>query len=108
MYRVRHRIFPVPLRSTVSASTHHKDINLDLKETSNLCLQIIFSEDLEILSSLISNVVTNRLVENNFRAMYPKKMSKFYVVIAKNVNISASTRHKTINEGLNESLILWL
>ena len=68
----------------------------------------MLNEDLEILSSLLSNIVTNRHVENSLRAMHLKRMSKFNVVIAKNADFSAFTRHKEINVGLNEASIICL
>ena len=68
----------------------------------------MLNEDLEILSSLLSSIVTNRHVENSLRAMHLKRMSKFSVFFAKNADFSAFIRHKKINEGLNEASILCL
>ena len=68
----------------------------------------MLNDDLEILSILLSSVVSNRHVENSLRAMHLKKMSKFNVFVVKNANFSVSTRQKKMNEGLNEASILCL
>ena len=58
----------------------------------------MLNEDLEILSSLLSSIVTNRHVENSLRAMHLKRMSKINVFIAKTADFSAFARHKEINK----------
>ena len=66
------------------------------------------NEDLNILSSLLSSVVTNWFVENTLCPIQLKKEDKFYAFVKENIKISASNHHKKINDGSKESSILWL